>query len=282
MRKEAKRFFLGNLAVAGVCLAAAEGTRRLIRWREKVMPRRDPRLPFREILLRSEDGTAIAVRVIDGGGGGAVVLAHPAVTGQRYAPLVDLAEMLAAHFTVYTFDFRGHGGSGGRLEMDLSGPVKDLRAVVWHARESGHKWVAAVGFSLGGMAALVHSALYPGLDAVAAVGAPPTFPDVGPFRVFLPVWSLFLRFLGARFRAVPGSGPLPLEVAGEIPPISLLIVHGENEVFYRRDDMEEMLRRLRVRADFWEIPGAGHTELAGREGDLVAWLVKKAGKRERP
>lgn len=38
-----------------------------------------------------------------------------------------------------------------------------------------------------------------------------------------------------------------------------------------------MLERLGDRAEFWEIPEASHTELAGREPDLASWLAEKAG-----
>ena len=243
------------------------------RWRDRVMPRRDPRGPYEEFDVSTADGLTLAARRIPGGGRGAVIVAHPAVTGQRYSPLVDLAEMLSEHFDVFTFDFRGHGGSGGRLELNLAGPLEDMRAVVSRVRESGYGWVAAVGFSLGGMSSFLYACEDGGLDALVLVGAPPLLPDVEPYRRILPAWSLFLRFLGARFKAVNQGGLLPMDAAGDFPPIPLLVVHGANEAFYSRDDLDEMLGRLGDRAELWVIEGAGHTELAGREGDLVEWLL---------
>jgi pimeloyl-ACP methyl ester carboxylesterase len=194
---------------------------------------------------------------------------------------VDLAEMLAAHFDVYTFDFRGHGESGGRLRLGLAGPLQDMEAVVEHVHGRGYAWLGAVGFSLGGMVSIVHAALHPGLDAVAAVGAPPALPDISPYRRLLPAWSLFLRTLGARFTPVSEGGPLPLDVAEGFPPLPLLVVHGEREVFYSRSDLEAMLNRLGDKVEFWEIAGAGHAELAGREPQLVGWFMEKSGNRAR-
>ncbi len=240
------------------------------------MPRRDPRLPCEEFTLLSADGLRISARLIRGGGRGAVIVAHPAVTGQRYAPLVDLAELLAEHFDVYTFDFRGHGDSEGWLELDLAGPVEDLHSVVERVRKSAYPWVGAVGFSLGGMAAFVHAALRGGLDAVVTVGAPPLLPDIEPYRRLLPAWSLFLRLLGARFRARGGGGPLPMQAAPHFPELPLLVVHGADEAFYAREDLESMLERLGGRAELWVIEGAGHTELAGHAPDVVAWLLAAA------
>ena len=102
----------------------------LRRMREKFMPRRDPCRLYEEFTITTPDGLSIAARRIDGGPRGAVIVAHPAVTGQRYAPLVDMVEMLAEHYDVFTFDFRGHGGSEGRLELNLAGPLDDMSGVV--------------------------------------------------------------------------------------------------------------------------------------------------------
>lgn len=246
------------------------------RWRNRMMPRRDPSRPFHDLYLVTADGIGVTARVIAGGESGAVIVAHPAVTGQRYAPLVELAEKLSSNFDVYTFDFRGHGRSGGRLEMDMRGPVEDLRAVIEHVREAGHGWIGVIGFSLGGMASFLYASQDGGVDAVAVVGAPPSLPNIEPFRRWLPAWSLFLRFLGARFKAAGGGGPVPSDVADRFPDIPLLVIHGELEAFYARDDLDRMLEKLGGRGELWVIEGAGHTELAGRKDDLVQWMVDKA------
>lgn len=263
--------------LAGVLVLALAGTAALRRWMKRLMPRRDPGMPYEEFSVATRDGLRIHARLIRGGDRGAVVVAHPAVTGQRYAPLVDLAEMLAKHFDVYTFDFRGHGGSEGRLELDLRGPIDDMRAVVSRVKETSYPWIGAVGLSLGGMAAFLHAALYGGLDAVVMVGAPPLLPDVEPYRRVLPAWSLFLRLLGARFKAAGGGGPLPMDAAGLFPGVPLLVVHGANEAFYSREDLDAMLARLEKEPELWVVDGAGHTELLGREPDLVAWLLACSG-----
>jgi pimeloyl-ACP methyl ester carboxylesterase len=259
----------------GVSVLALAGTASLWRWRGRLMPRRDPRRSYEDLSVDTADGLSIAVRRIPGGGKGAVILAHPAVTGQRYSPLVDMAELLAEHFDVYTFDFRGHGRSGGRLDLNLEGPLEDMRSVVCRVREAGYGWVGVVGFSLGGMSAFLHAAIYGGLDAVVTVGAPPLLPDIEPYRKVLPVWALFLRFLGARFKAVGEGGPLPMGFAGDFPTVPLLVVHGGNEAFYPREDLDMMMEKLEGKAELWVIEGAGHTVLAGRERELIGWLLQR-------
>lgn len=261
-------------AVSLTLLAAAAALSVVLkRWKDRMMPHRDPRGVFEELEVTTEDGLTLAARRIPGGDRGAVIVAHPAVTGQCYSPLLDAAETLAEHFDVYTFDFRGHGGSGGRLELNLTGPLEDMRAMVSRVRSSGYEWVGALGFSLGGMAAFLHAATYGGLDAVVMVGAHPRLPNTGRYRRLLPAWSLFLRFLGTRFKAINEGGPLPMDSAEDFPAVPLLVIHGENEFFYSREDLDMMLDRLAGKAELWVIEGAGHTELAGREGGVAGWLL---------
>jgi pimeloyl-ACP methyl ester carboxylesterase len=265
-----------NKAYVLLLLAPAVAAVLLRKARDHLMPRRDPVLLFEEFYLQTVDGVSLQVRYMPGGDRGAVIVAHPAVTGQRYAPLVEMAEMLTEHFDVFTFDFRGHGGSGGRMVLNLEGPLEDLRTVISMVGSRGYPWIGAVGFSLGGMCAFIQAALSGGLDAVAAVGAPPLLPDIEPYRRWLPAWSLFLRCLGARFKGVDPGGPQPMDVAAGFPDIPLLVIHCGNEAFYSREDLEEMLEVLGGRAEFWVIDGAAHTELAGREQDLIEWLADKS------
>jgi pimeloyl-ACP methyl ester carboxylesterase len=68
----------------------------------------------REIIMdtiRSLDGTAIACD--RSGTGEPLVLVGGAFSYRRYPGQVKLAELLAERFTVYSYDRRGRGGSGG-------------------------------------------------------------------------------------------------------------------------------------------------------------------------
>jgi pimeloyl-ACP methyl ester carboxylesterase len=244
--------------------------------RKWIMPRRDPSRMYDDFQLTTGDGVSLAARLIPGGDKGAVIITHPAATGQRFPPLVSLAEIMADHFDVYTFDFRGHGWSEGVMELSLSGPLEDMCTVISEVRSRGYPWVGAVGFSLGGMSAFVHTAIHGDLDAVVTVGAPPRLPDVEPYRHWLPLWSMWLRFLGTRFRAVSDNGPLPMEVAANFPDVPLLIIHGEHEAFYSRDDFRHMLSDLKGGEELWLIEGGRHTELKGKEREVVEWMVEKS------
>src|SRR5690606_37255052 len=82
-----------------------------------------------------------------------------------------VATRLADRGAVVTFDFRGHGTSGG-LSTVGDQEVHDLAAAVEWARELGHRHVATLGFSMGAAVAVRHAALYGGVGAVAAVSGP--------------------------------------------------------------------------------------------------------------
>ncbi len=249
-----------------------------------LMPRRDPRIPFRDMRVAARDGVEIAVTHIPRRGGKesdqAVVMAHPAVTGRRYEPLVELAEEMTCHFDVFTLDFRGHGDSAGVLDLErgLEGPVADLEAVVRLVRGLGYRWVGAVGFSLGGMAAFALACQKPDmLDALAVVGMPPRFPDIGFRRRWLPLWFLFLRGMGARFSGGALRGPAPLDLAVTYPEDKpLLVVHGGKEMFYPQEDLQSLLRSLRNKAELLWVDDAGHAELGSGRERFLNWLVTAA------
>jgi pimeloyl-ACP methyl ester carboxylesterase len=80
------------------------------------------------------------------------------------------AEHLTEWFTVYAFDMRGHGGSGG--VSDFGGAeIHDVDAVVALARREGHSTVVTVGTSQGGIAVLRHAAILGGVDAVVGISS---------------------------------------------------------------------------------------------------------------
>lgn len=210
----------------------------------------------------------------------AMVLAHPAVTGRRYEPLVELAEEMAFLFDVYTFDFRGHGDSAGTLDLGrgLDGPVADLEAVLRLVRGKGYGWVGVAGFSLGGMAAFALASREPALlDALAVVGMPPRFPVPRHHRKWVPLWLLLLRGLGARFSGGVPRGSDPMDLASFYPAGKpLLVVHGGKEAFYPQEDLQDLLRLLNDNAELLWVDDAGHAELGSGRERFVGWFVGKS------
>lgn len=262
--RAATAFLFPALAVLG---AAA--------WIRRCMPRRVPSFPSQKFSVIASDGTRIRGRHAAHGKPRLAVLAHPAVIGQDYEPLVELGEMLYPDFDIVTFDFRGHGRSGGYLTPDLRGPAADMAAVLDHLRGQNYGWTGVVGFSLGGMAGIWNAASRNDIDALVSIGTPPRLPNTGPLDRRPRLVPLLLRTLGLRMKPGTAAPQEVLDVVGAIIATPLLLVHGAREIFYPREDFEELWERARAPKTRMVLE-AGHAE-TGREAHRIAeWLKREA------
>src|SRR5215469_6544403 len=98
--------------------------------------------------VRSADGTAIGYT--RAGQGPPLILVDGALCSRSFGPMPKLAEQLAPHFTVYTYDRRGRGDSGDTAPDDPDREVEDLEALVALAGDP----VYLYGTSSGGALAL--------------------------------------------------------------------------------------------------------------------------------
>jgi alpha-beta hydrolase superfamily lysophospholipase len=96
----------------------------------------------------SKDGTVIAYDQV--GHGPPVILIVGALCSRTLGPAVKLAPMLAEHFTVFTYDRRGRGGSGDQAPYEVSREIEDLEALI---REAGGS-ACVFGHSSGAVLAL--------------------------------------------------------------------------------------------------------------------------------
>lgn len=78
--------------------------------------------------ILSKDGTTIAVDRI--GSGPALVFVDGAMCYRTSGPSRPMAEPLAGHFTVFTYDRRGRGDSTDAAHYDVQREVEDLEAVI--------------------------------------------------------------------------------------------------------------------------------------------------------
>ena len=78
--------------------------------------------------VRSADGTTIAYT--RAGQGPPLILVDGALCSRSFGPMPKLAEQLAPHFTVYTYDRRGRGASSDTKPYAPDREVEDLEALV--------------------------------------------------------------------------------------------------------------------------------------------------------
>jgi pimeloyl-ACP methyl ester carboxylesterase len=201
-----------------------------------------------------------------GAGDTAVVFCHGFLGWHRKPRLVRFQEELAKRFTVYAFDFRGHGVSGGESAYG-SREHLDVEAVVNRARADGFDRVVTVGGSMGGIAVIRHAALLKGADAVIAVSTPALWDghDTSPIRRI--IWFLgtpsgrsLLRLSGVKVIRAWERVPPPAALVGEIAPTPLIIVHGRDDHFF--DDEQAWLLYRMARPPKRLLLGApfGHAE----------------------
>ena len=95
--------------------------------------------------ITSSDGTTIAFD--RSGRGQPLILVDGALCYRASGPSGPLAELLARHFTVFTYDRRGRGESGDTGPYSVQREIDDIAALIKEA--GGSKWPTAA-FRSGG------------------------------------------------------------------------------------------------------------------------------------
>lgn len=229
-------------------------------------PLPDGAMPFRQ---RSADGVDIAgYRIGAGGDGPALVYAHGFLSGSRHRRVPAFLEALSRDWTVYAFDFRGHGASGG-LASFAGSERQDLAAVVSLARRQGHRCVIVVGSSMGGAAAIRYAARGGAVDAVVTIGA---YARATPLRRR---WTEVLRRLafhpstGARLLAWSIGASMgeastadgePEDWVAALGPRPLLLLHGGLDPLIPPGDARRLAAAAGPRARLVLSPLRGHDQ----------------------
>jgi pimeloyl-ACP methyl ester carboxylesterase len=219
--------------------------------------------------LVTRDGVPIDTVHLPGPKGLAIVLAHGFTLSWQRPDVWRVATRLNQVAGVLTFDFRGHGRSGGLSTLgDLE--IHDVDVAVRYARELGYQNVATVGFSMGGSAVLRHAALLGGTSAVVSVSSPGRWYYRGTVAMRRLHWAverrlgrlITRRFLDTRISPT-GWDPVPMppaEAASLISPVPLLIVHGEEDHYFPAEHARQLYAAARDPKELWVIPGMGHAE----------------------
>ena len=124
--------------------------------------------------VRSADGTTIAYSQT--GQGPPLILVDGALCSRSFGPMPKLAELLAPHFTVYTYDRRGRGESGNTAPYSPDREVEDIEAMVALAGET----VYVHGTSSGAALALDAARSIPAIGKLAVYEPPFIVDDTRP------------------------------------------------------------------------------------------------------
>jgi pimeloyl-ACP methyl ester carboxylesterase len=245
--------------------------------------------------LVTEDGIPIDAIHLPGDKDLAVVLAHGFTLSWQRPMVWKIAKRLNQGGGVVTFDFRGHGRSGGLSTMG-DREINDLGVAVAYARELGYQRIAAVGFSMGASVVVRYAGLVGGLDAAVSVSGPGRWYYRGTKQMRRVHWAverragrlvtrtwLKTRVSPAGWNPVPES---PSEVAPMIAPIPFLVVHGDKDVYFPLDHAHQLYEAARDPKDLWVVPGFGHAESAASASlgliDRIRGWVREAAQIDQP
>jgi pimeloyl-ACP methyl ester carboxylesterase len=246
--------------------------------------------------LVTEDGVPIDAIHLPGPKDLGIVVAH-GFTGSWQRPDVwRIASRLSQKAGVITFDFRGHGRSGGLSTLG-DREINDVDVAVAYACELGYQQIAAVGFSMGASVVLRHAGLLGGVDAVVSVSGPGRWYYRGTERmrwVHRAVERRSGRYVTRRYlntRVNPEGWKLipvpPAEAAAKIAPVPLLIVHGDRDLYFPPEHARQLYLAAREPKELWLVPGMGHAEsacsqeLVDRIGHWVAQATRAPGQAAR-
>ena len=239
--------------------------------------------------LVTADGVPIDAIHLPGGRELAIVMAHGFTLSWSRPFVWKVAKRLNQSGGVVTFDFRGHGRSGGLSTMG-DREIKDLDVAVAYARELGYRRIVTVGFSMGASIAVRHAGIIGGVDAVVSVSGPGWWYYRGTKPMRRVHWAVERRvgrlvtrtWLKTRVSPVRWDpDPLPpAEAAARIAPVPLLIVHGDQDLYFPPDHAQQLYDAAREPKELWIVPGFGHAE-TGMNAALLdrigQWIREKSG-----
>jgi pimeloyl-ACP methyl ester carboxylesterase len=221
--------------------------------------------------LVTDDGVAIDAVHLARESDLAIVLAHGFTLHWQRPSVWRVARRLNRRAGVITFDFRGHGRSGGLSTLG-DREISDVAVAVAYARELGYRQVATVGFSMGASIVLRHAAIRGGADAVVSVSGPGWWYYRGTRlmrRVHLAIEHrtgrlvtrtlLNTRISPQRWDPVPMP---PDEAAAKIAPVPLLIVHGDQDKYFPIQHALRLYEAAGQPKELWAEEGFGHAESA--------------------
>lgn len=202
----------------------------------------------------------------------AVILVHGrnGTRAGKQGELLEQAQFLVkAGYSVFTFDMRAHGESGGgRYSL---GPQErwDVRAAIEQVLGRGTKpgRIALLGHSMGAATALLTAADSPEVAAVIADSGYGRLGDLLekelPRASGLPgFFNPAVLFLGQTFFGVDVAKATPIDSIERIVPRPILFIHSQSDSFVPADQSRRMWAASGEGAELlWLVPGPEHDQV---------------------
>jgi pimeloyl-ACP methyl ester carboxylesterase len=194
----------------------------------------------------------------------AVIILHGHGTSYDF-DVYRAAYLHEAGFNVLLFDFRAHGRSEGKRMTFGYEERRDVSGAIEFLHQKGIKHIGLLGFSYGGMVAMIFAADNPGLEAVISDGGPVRMRTAIASRgveMGFPLWlTKPLAWLIISMTSIRLGVNLfqyePIRWVGKISPQPIFFIHGDHDQYL--PDFDELYAAARQPKELWRLPEAGHT-----------------------
>ena len=214
--------------------------------------------------LKTKDRINIAINHYENGHDEVVIVAPGWCMTKDSNAFAGISEMFAKHFDVISFDFRGHGNSGGMYTFTAK-ELMDMDSVVRFARKNGYKKIYLAGFSLGAAVSLIYTSKSKFINKVIAVSAPTDFDKIENQMWKKEAWGeTFKKFELDRFASIrPYPIPLnkikPIDIVDKIK-VPTLFVAGEKDPTVHSWHTKELYEKAVCPKKYKEYQNGCHAE----------------------
>ncbi|MGN0030635.1 MAG: alpha/beta hydrolase [Candidatus Gastranaerophilaceae bacterium] len=222
------------------------------------------KLYMQNIELQTKDNIDIAINYYKNNHDEVVIVAPGWCMTKDSEAFCKISEMFATAYDVISFDFRGHGKSGGFYTF-TSKEIMDMDCVVRFARKNNYKKIYLAGFSLGAAISVIYSSKSRFIDKVIAVSAPVDFDKIENEMWRKEAWGeTFKKFELERFASIR---PYPIFLK-KIKPIDVvnkikaptLFVAGENDPTVHAWHTKELYEKAVCPKKYKEYKNGCHAE----------------------
>jgi len=225
-------------------------------------------LTFEEVTFQAADGPTLHGWWIPSAGSDRAVVIMHGHGGSMDWDVHRAPAFQAAGFNVLLFDFRAHGRSEGKTISFGYLERQDALAAVEFLRGRGMRRIGLLGFSFGGIAAMLAAPICPDIAAVITDGGPARMRSAiaarggelgAPRWLSVPLAWLIVAMASVRLRANLFRYE-PVRWVGRISPRPILFVHAGRDQYL--PDFDDLYAAARAPKEVWRVPEAGHTKVS--------------------
>jgi len=225
-------------------------------------------LTFEEVAFQATDGLTLRGWWIPTVGSDRAVVIMHGHGGSMDWDIHRAPALHAAGFNVLLFDFRAHGRSEGSMITFGYLERQDVLGAVELLRGRGMRRIGLLGFSFGGIAAMLAAPICSDIAAVVSDGGPARMRSAMAARGLewgAPRWlSVPLAWLTVAITSLRVRANLfhhePVRWVGQISPRPILFVHAGQDQYL--PDFDDLYAAARPPKEVWYVPEAGHTKVS--------------------